>query len=162
MLVSCVSVSFADDFSIDPYYGLDTQYIDLFARVAEKIPDGSHYVFFRQSHCQWVLVYSPDLVFVNNTFVAEEAYCIRYTVDDTQTSLSQPYFSYQPITGFVLDRVNYLVYSDLWDFPPLVSVNEKEGTMYVKALLLAVACAVLMWVFMRFRRALNDGFRFVS
>lgn len=124
---------------IEPYasiatdYGVGTSNIQIFAPVASKLPYGTNYVYWRAGQYQYCLAYSADMELSGSTFTAPEVTIITYTTSTGYNS--QATFTADTDSNFTLNAGNYLVWSDLGDYPILYERGEVD---YAKT-----ACIIL-------------------
>ena len=157
-LIACTSVrASAATHSIDSGYGVGTSNLTLFEGVAGKLSRGEHYVYWRENQYSFVFAYSDNLTLSDGIFSAETVTVVTYTTSSTYSG--QATYTVSTEEAFVLDPGDYLVYSDLGNYPQLCGA-EKEVKDYVQTVCVILCSFGLMWVFMRCRSALSDGFRF--
>lgn len=103
--------------SINNSYGVGTSNISIFGPIASKLPYGVHYVYWRESQYVYKLAYSADLIFEGGRFSADQVTVISYT--SSSGYQSQATFTTNTESSFRLDPDDYLVWSDLGDYPTL-------------------------------------------
>ena len=110
-----VAVPYAD---ISPSYGVGTTYVDIFAGLAAKLDYGVHYVYYRESQYEYCFAYSAEMLLDGTVFTAPSVSLVTY---DTRrgTYQDQPTYTVSTQSNFRLDTDNYLVWSDLGDYPEL-------------------------------------------
>lgn len=124
---------------IEPYasiaedYGVGTSNTAIFGPVASKLPYGTNYVYWRNSQYQYCFAYSADLQLSGTTFSAPDAVVVTYTTSTGYNS--QATFTTASESNFILNAGNYLVWSDLGDYPILYERGEVD---YAKT-----ACIIL-------------------
>lgn len=127
--------------AIDSQYGVGTSNINIFGPVASKLPYGVHYVYWRDGQYQYKFAYSADLVYEGGEFAAPSATVITYT---TSTGYqSQATYVVSTERNFSLDPANYLVWSDLGDYPTLFERGEADGTQLTNIMLASFGIFVL-------------------
>lgn len=128
-------------------YGVGTSNINIFGPIASKLPYGVHYVYWRESQYVYCLAYGEDLIYENGSFSAEEVTVISYTTSSGYNS--QATFDSGSETDFSLDPDNYLVWSDLGDYPTLYERGEVDYAQ--------LACVILasFGLFMLFDRLVS-------
>lgn len=127
--------------AIDSQYGVGTSNINIFGPVASKLAYGTHYVYWREGQYQYKFAYSPDLVYEGGEFAAETATVITYT---TSTGYqSQATYVVGTETNFSLDPGNYLVWSDLGDYPALYERGEADHAQLTNVMLASFGIFVL-------------------
>lgn len=121
--------------SISGNYGVGSTNTAIMAGVTSKLPYGEHYVYWRSGQYSYMLAHSRDLVYENGRFSAPSARLVTYY---TYTgSSSQPTWSQSTDSNFSLSPGNYLVWSDLADYPQLET--GKGVRDYVQAAVFALA-----------------------
>lgn len=145
LLVLPIGVAGAE---ISDEYGVGTSNTAIFAGVVEKLPFGTHYVYWRESQYVYALAYSDNLEFDGVSFLADDASVVRY---DTGGGYQSPAtFICDSEDGFSLNAEDYLVYSDLGSYPDLI---ERGGVTY-EALACVILCSFAVWYLLeRFVRA---------
>jgi hypothetical protein len=129
--------------NISPSYGVGTSNISIFGPIASKLPYGVHYVYWREGQYEYCLAYSADLVLTGSRFRAASATVVTYTTS-TGSYQSQATFTTASDTNFSLDAGNYLVWSDLGDYPTLY---ERGGEDYAKTACIILASFGLYYLF---------------
>lgn len=132
-LVLVDNVGIAPLASITSSYGVGTSNINIFGPIASKLPYGVSYVYWRDGQYTYRLAYSNGLELAGRRFTADEVTVITY-----QTNLgsnTQPSFTTTTEQNFSLSAGNYLVWSDLGNYPTLY---ERGGEDYAKT-----ACVIL-------------------
>ena len=101
-----------------------------------------HYVLFRHGQYAYRLVYAKDMICNGTTFTAEDAQYIAY---------DSRYYTWSAGTegSFRLQANNYIVYSDLAEYPMLQS----EGTYYW----LIIFIAGVAFLFVIYRSLFSPG-----
>lgn len=126
---------------ISPGYGVGTSNLSIFQAVAKKLPYGVHYVYYRESQYEYCLAYSRDLVLSGSRFTAPTATVVTYR---TYTGgSSQPTYSVAEQSGFSLSAGNYLVWSDLGDYPTLYERGPED---YAKLTCVMLAAMQLFYL----------------
>lgn len=110
--------------AIDSQYGVGTSNINIFGPVASKLPYGTHYVYWRDGQYQYKFAYSPGLAYENGVFTASSATVITYTTNTGYQG--QATYVVGTEGNFSLDSDNYLVWSDLGDYPTLYERGEVD------------------------------------
>lgn len=132
--------------SITPSYGVGTSNISLFAGVVSKLPYGDHYVYWRSGQYTYMLAHGRGLVYEGGRFSAPEVQFVQYytyTGGSTQATYSQSTDS-----NFTLSPGNYLVYSDLGDYPELETGRRERE--YVQTACIGIAVMLLLSVLRTF------------
>lgn len=115
---SIYDIGLLDDIStfIVQQYGVGTTNLEIFDRIAAKLPLGVDYVYFRDSQYVYSLVYG-DLSYSGSSFSGSG--CTRIDYNTYTGSSQQPTFSVSHPSSFSLSVGNWLVYSNLGDYPML-------------------------------------------
>lgn len=148
---SIYGISLLDD--IQPYivqqYGLGTTNLEIFDRIAAKLPLGVDYVFFRDNQYTYSLVYG-DLSYSGSRFTGSN--CTRVDYYSYSGGGTQPTFTSSNIGSFNLNVGDWLVYSNLGNYPML---GGAEGALRYKILDYAVVGVLsfflLLWRWCRLR-----------
>lgn len=130
-------------------YGVGTQNLEIFDRIAAKLPLGVDYVYYRDSQYVYCFVYG-DLSYSGSSFTGSNVKKITYNT--YSGSSQQPTFTVSSVSIFNLSVSNWLVYSNLGDFPSLGGVQ--GGYRYevlTQVLLLLFTMFYILWGFARFR-----------
>lgn len=129
--------------SITSNYGVGTTNTALFTGLVSKFDYGVHYVYWRDGQYSYRLAYSRDLVFEGSRFTAPSVQIVTYY---TYTgSGQQATWSTAADSNFSLSTGNYLVWSDLGDYPQLETGKGERD--YVHAACIGVAFFVLFSLF---------------
>lgn len=134
--------------AISDNYGVGTSNVSIFAGIVGKLPLDHHYVYYRDGQYDYVLVHSDSLEFDGGTFSADDATTVTYTTSNGYQS--QATFTIGTETDFRLDPEDYLVWSDLGEYPDLID----RGEVQYEALGCFILCSFAVWIiFDRFVRA---------
>ncbi len=124
---------------ISDQYSLGTSNTAIFSGVAEKLPFGTHYVYWREDQYTYALAYSDTLEVDGSTFTGEDVTIVRYeTPSGYQTAAT---FWESTVSSFDLDTMNLLVYSDLGSYPDLI----KRGEVTYEALACFMLGSFAVW-----------------
>lgn len=110
-------------------YNLGTTYASIFAGVAQKIPFGQNYVYWRDDQYSYKLAYGK-LSQQGAIFTADEPVTIlTYTTSSGYNSV----YSYTESVDndFYLNAGNALVYSDLGSYPDIFNRREMKFNVFV-------------------------------
>lgn len=130
--------------SVNGDYGVGSSNVSLFAGVVSKLPYGEHYVYWRDSQYVYMLAHGKDLKYQGGRFTASQVQTVTYNSYSGYNS--QATFLQGSDSNFSLAPGNYLVWSDLGDYPQLeTGKGERE---YVQA---AVVGMAVFFIFGRFR-----------
>lgn len=138
---------------IDSGYGVGTSNVSIFERIAQKLPYGTHYVYFRQSQYEYVLAYSPDLILQGTAFSAPSVTLLTYSTASGYTS--QASFVESTDTSFWLEAGEYLVYSDLGNYPTLY---ERGGEDYAKTACIILCSFGLFYLMLNVRNSIRQRY----
>lgn len=125
--------------AISDNYGVGTSHVSIFGGMVGKLPLDHHYVYYRDGQYDYVLAHSDSLVYDGGRFLAENATLVTYTT--TSGYQSQPTFTVSEDTDFQLDPANYLVWSDLGEYPDLIN----RGEVQYEALACIILCSFALW-----------------
>lgn len=131
-LVAVLTVS-VSAYQIDSDYGVGTTNVTLFTGFVHDLDFGEHYLYWRNSRYEYCMAISSSLVCNGSLFTASDAVVITYSTNTAYAG--QAILSRQSVSGFSLDAGNYLVYSDLGNYPRL---TERRSQDYAKT-----ACVIL-------------------
>lgn len=104
--------------AISPTYSVGTTNINLFSGVVHKLPYGVHYVYWRESQYVYTIAYGRALELSGSVFKGSDITLVSYNTYTGGSSQSTWTRSMQG--SFTLSVGNYLVWSDLGDYPQLV------------------------------------------
>lgn len=142
--------TFAYSGEIDQSYAVGTSNVTQFSGVANKLPYGVSYVYWRSGQYTYHMAYSKEMELNGTTFTAPEVTLITYT---TSTGYqSQATWEVETETDFTLTANNYMVYSDLGNYPDF---TEREGVHYVELTTVMLATAMLWYLYQRMRNAVR-------
>ena len=119
--------------NINSSYGVGTSNISIFGPIASKLPYGTHYVYWREGQYTYCFAYSGTISFENGRFFGQDVTVITYETNNSYNS--QATFTTAQESNFTLSPGNYLVWSDLGNYPTLY---ERGGEDYAKT-----ACIIL-------------------
>ncbi len=128
--------------SIDASYGVGTSNIAIFGPVAAKLPYGTHYVYWREGQYTYKFAYSASLALSGSRFTGSDVAVLTYQTYNSYNS--QATFVRSSEASFSLDAGNYLVWSDLGDYPTLY---ERGGEDYAKTACIILASFGLYYLF---------------
>ena len=130
----------AEAADIDPQYGVGTSNLTLFSGIAEKLPYGTHYVYWRESQYEYCLFYSESLQLSDGLFTAPEG-GTEVTYTTAAGYQSQATYTTTQYDMWSLDPGYYLVYSDLGDYPTLYERGERD---YAE-LACVILCSIVLY-----------------
>ena len=140
---------------IDSEYGVGTSNTAIFAGVVSKLDYGQHYVYWREGQYLYCLAYSTSLSLAGSRFTADSVQVVQYR--SYSGYQSQATFSTYTDSNFSLDAGNYLVWSDLGDYPELY---ERGAQDYAQLACVILASFGLYYLFSQLWQCL--GRRFVE
>lgn len=126
---------------ISPGYGVGTTYLSIFQGIAQKLPYGVHYVYYRESQYEYCLAYSRDLSLAGSRFTAPTVTVVTYR--SISGSGTQPTYLVAQQSAFSLSAGSYLVWSDLGDYP---SLYERGPEDYAKLTCVMLAAMQLFYL----------------
>lgn len=128
--------------SYAPSYSVGTTNLSIFQAVAEKLPYGTHYVYWREGQYEYCLAYSPTLELAGSTFTGQDVTVVSYS---TYTGSSQQTtFTTGTAGDFSLSALSYLVWSDLGDYPTLYA---RGGADYAQTACIILCSFALYYLF---------------
>lgn len=136
------------DYAVDEGYNLGTTYTGIFAGVAQKIPFGDHYVYWRDDQYSYKIAYG-DLSNEGNEFMSNgDITILTYTTASGYNGVYS--FSESVDSDFYLDAGTALVYSDLGSYPDIFNRREMQFNVFT-----GYACAIAFaWIlFSNLRKA---------
>lgn len=125
--------------AISDSYGVGTSHISIFAGMAGKLPLDHHYVYYRDGQYDYVLAHSDSLVYDGGVFSADDATIVTYSTSSSYQS--QPTFTVSADSDWSLDPADYLVWSDLGEYPDLID----RGEVQYEALACIILCSFAVW-----------------
>jgi len=126
--------------AISDNYGVGTSYTSIFAGIVGKLPLDHHYVYYRDGQYDYVLVHSVDLQYDGTSFYAVDAETVTYSTSGGYQE--QPTITFGSETDWLLSPKNYLVWSDLGDYPDLID----RGEVQYEALCCLILCSFAVWL----------------
>lgn len=134
-------------------YNLGTTNLTIFEGVAEKVPFGHHYVYWRDSEYRYCLAVGP-LTVSGTTFSSAEPVTV-YTYERHYSS-GDSYYTWSVSTdaSFTLACGSRLVYSDIGDYP---AISGREVNKYDAVTAYCAVGVVLFALFDRLRRSCFCG-----
>ncbi len=130
-------------------YNLGTTNLTIFEGVAEKVPYGHHYVYWRDSEYRYCLAVGP-LTVSGSTFSSAEPVTV-YTYERHYSS-GDSYYTWSVSTdaSFTLACGSRLVYSDIGGYP---AISGREVNKYDAVTAYCAVGVVLFALFDRLRRS---------
>lgn len=139
--------------NISTSYGVGTSNISIFGPIASKLPYGVSYVYWRDSQYEYCLAYSDSLVLNGTRFSADTATVVRYNTNSGYQT--QATFTVSTDANFFLDARNYLVWSDLGDYPTLYERGTED---YAKTACVILASFGLYYLFERLWHSIRQRY----
>lgn len=122
--------------SITSYYGVGSSNVAIMEGLTSKFDFGNHYVYWRSGQYSYMLAHSRDLVYEGGRFSAPSVQLVEY---NTYTGgSSQATWIQSTDSNFSLAAGNYLVWSDLGDYPQLESGRREREYVQTACLCMAV------------------------
>ena len=139
--------------NISPSYGVGTSNISIFGPIASKLDYGVHYVYWRESQYEYCFAYSDSLMLNGTRFSASSATVVSYNTSSSyQTQAS---FTVSTDTNFSLDAGDYLVWSDLGNYPVLYERGVED---YGKTACIILASFGLYFLFGRLWHSIRQRY----
>lgn len=130
--------------AVDDSYGVGTSYVSIFSGIARKLPPDVNYVYWREGRYDYCLAYGRDIVLNGSVFsAASPVAVVSYSTNSSYSE--QPVFSVGSDGGFRLNANNYLVYSNLGNYPCLDDGRDSN------AQIIAMSCVVGLGLFLVLR-----------
>lgn len=136
--------------SISDQYGVGTQNTAIMQGIVSKLSYGQHYVYWRQGQYEYRIAYGEGLALSGSTFTADSVKLITYTTNTGYNN--QAMLTSLDDSNFRLNAGNYLVWSDLGDYPQLET--GKGVRDYAHAAAFGVAVLMLYSLFRAFVRGI--------
>ena len=134
---------------IQQQYGVGTSNLEIFDRIVAKLPLGVDYVYYRDSQYNYCLAYG-NLSYNNSYFSGRNVTRINYNT--YSGSSQQPIFTVSTVSSFNLPVSNWLVYSNLGDYPSLGGASGGyRYTVLTQAFMLLFTMFYVLWGFSRLR-----------
>lgn len=137
--------------SISGNYGVGTSNVAIFEGVVSKLPYGVHYVYWRDGQYAYHLAYGRELTLTGNRFSAPQVQMVTYST--YYGGGGQASFTSSTDNNFSLNAGNYLVWSDLGDYPQLETGKGMRD--YAKAACVGLAVFGLYHLFRSFSRSIR-------
>lgn len=104
--------------SVNDSYGVGTSFVSIFSGIVRKLPPDVNYVYWREGRYDYRLAYGRNIVLNGSVFsAADSVVVVSYSTNSSYSE--QPVFSVGSDGSFRLNASNYLVYSNLGDYPCL-------------------------------------------
>lgn len=132
-------------------YGVGTSYVGIFAGIARKLPPNVNYVYWREGRYDYRFAYGRDLV-LNGTVFSSSApvAVVSYVTNDNYSE--QPVFSVSSDGNFRLNASNYLVYSNLGDYPCLDDGRDSNAQIISLSCVVGLGLLFVLRIFDRICR----------
>lgn len=130
--------------AVNDSFGVGTSYVSIFSGIARKLPPDVNYVYWREGRYDYCFAYGRDIVLDGSVFsAASSVVVVSYSTNSSYSE--QPVFSVGSDSSFRLNASNYLVYSNLGDYPCL-----DDGRDSV-AQIISMSCVVGLGLFLVLR-----------
>ncbi len=130
--------------AVNDSYGVGTANVSIFSGIARKLPPDVNYVYWREGRYDYRLAYGRDIVVNGNVFSSASSVVVVSYLTNSNYS-EQPVFSVSSDSNFHLNASNYLVYSNLGDYPCL-----DDGRDSI-AQIISMSCVVGLGLFLVLR-----------
>lgn len=132
-------------------YGVGTSYVSIFSGIARKLPPYVNYVYWREGKYDYRLAYGRDIVLNGSVFSAASPVVVVSYVTNSNYS-EQPVFSVGSDGSFRLNASNYLVYSNLGDYPCLDDGRDSNAQIISMSCVVGLGLFLVLRIFDRIRR----------
>lgn len=125
--VSAIAEAVANYAAADGY-NVGTSYSTIFAGIAQKVPFGQHYVYWRDDRYSYKLAYG-NISLSGNVFTASDS--VTVVTYNTNSDYNNTYtFTSNTESNFSLRAGNALVYSDLGSYPDIFNRREMKFNVF--------------------------------
>lgn len=132
-------------------YGVGTSYVGIFAGVARKLPPNVNYVYWREGRYDYRFAYGRDIVLNGSVFTsASPVVVVSYVTDGNYSE--QPVFSVGSDNAFRLNASNYLVYSNLGNYPCLEDGRDSNAQIVSLSCVVGLGLLFVLRIFDRICR----------
>lgn len=132
-------------------YGIGTSYVGIFAGIARKLPPNVNYVYWREGRYDYRFAYGRDIVLNGSVFTsASPVVVVSYVTNDSYSE--QPIFSVGSDNAFRLNASNYLVYSNLGDYPCLEDGRDSNAQIISLSCVVGLGLLFVLRIFDRICR----------
>lgn len=133
---------------VNDAYGVGTSYVSIFSGIARKLPPYVNYVYWREGKYDYRLAYGRDLVINGSVFsAASPVVVVSYATNSNYSE--QPVFSVGSDSSFRLNASNYLVYSNLGDYPCLDDGRDSNVQIIALSCVLGIGLFLVLRIFDR-------------
>lgn len=136
---------------VNDSYGIGTSYVGIFAGIARKLPPTVNYVYWREGRYDYCFAYGRDLV-LNGTVFSSSAPLVVVTYGTNSNYSEQPVFSVGSDSNFRLNASNYLVYSNLGDYPCLDDGRDSNAQIISMSCIVGFGLLFVLRIFDRICR----------
>lgn len=137
--------------AVNAGYGVGTSYVGIFAGIARKLPPNVNYVYWREGRYDYRLAYGRDLVLNGTVFSSSAPVDVVSYVTDERYS-EQPVFSVGSDSNFRINASNYLVYSNLGDYPCLDDGRDSNAQIISLSCVVGLGLLFVLRIFDRICR----------
>lgn len=125
---------------------ISSTYTTIFQDILDGCNPLDDYVFYRSGNYEYKM-YVGDLDLNENIFTGNDLEC--YTLSYSQSGYNNSIYSYNTTTGhsIYLNASNYLLYSNLGNYPTLVERGDFVVTLQIFLLVLISLCCLIRPIF---------------
>lgn len=137
--------------AIGDSFGIGTSYVSIFSGIARKLPPDVNYVYWRDGRYDYCFAYGRHLV-LNGTVFSSSAPLVVLTYGTNSNYSEQPVFSVGSDSNFRLNASNYLVYSNLGDYPCLDDGRDSNAQIISMSCIVGFGLLFVLRIFDRICR----------
>lgn len=134
--------------AIDDSYGVGTSNVSIFSGIARKLPPYVNYVYWREGRYDYRLAYGRDLVLNGSVFSAASPVVVVSYVTNSSYS-EQSVFGVGSDNSFRLNARDYLVYSNLGDYPCLDDGRDSVAQIISMSCVVGIGLFLVLRIFDR-------------
>lgn len=132
-------------------YGVGTANVTIFSGIVRKLPLDVNYVYWREGRYDYCLAYGRNIVLNGSVFSAVGPVVV-VSYSTTSSYSEQPVFSVGSDGSFRLNASNYLVYSNLGDYPCLDDGRDSNAQIVSLSCVLGLGLVFVLRIFNRICR----------
>ncbi len=137
--------------AVNDSYGVGTSNVTIFSGIARKLPPDVNYVYWRDGRYDYRLAYGRDIVLDGSVFsAASPVVVVSYLTNSSYSE--QPVFSVVTDSSFHLNASNYLVYSNLGDYPCLDDGRDSNAQIISMSCVVGLGLVLVLRIFDRICR----------
>lgn len=137
--------------AIDDSYGIGTSYLSIFSGIARKLPPNVNYVYWRDGRYDYRFAYGRNITLNGSVFSSPDpVVVVSYSTNSSYTE--QPVFSVGSDSSLRLNANNYLVYSNLGDYPCLEDGRDSCAQIVALSCVIGVGLLFVLRIFDRICR----------